>query len=277
VPHRKTVKTVSSPYKVQVLDRAVEILDVLGSRDNDWSLVELSASIGLHKSTVHRLVMVLERQRLVAKNPETGRYRLGLKLFELGARAIASTNLREQCRPHLLQVVYETEETVHLCVLDEGEVLYVEKMEPQRSVRMASHVGRRCSVHCTAVGKAILAEIPAPEIDEILRRRGMQPMTRKTITTPAELKAELERVRHRGYAIDDEEHEEGVRCVGVVVHDYSQRPIAAISVSGPTFRATNEKVPIIAKAVMHAASALASEMGYRAEAKAEAKKELQVR
>lgn len=250
-----------------MLDRAIELLDVLGGREGDWSLVELSGVLGLHKSTVHRLVMVLERHGLVAKSPDTGRYRLGLKLFELGARAIKSTNLKELCRPHLMKVVYETEETVHLCIFDEGEVLYVEKMEPQRSVRMASHVGRRCPMHCTGVGKALLAELPPVEVEDILRRRGLQPMTRKTITTPAEMKAELEVIHKRGYAIDDEEHEEGVRCVAVVVRDYSQRPVAAISVSGPTFRVTPEKVPIIAKAVVQAAHGLSLDMGYKVEGK----------
>ena len=122
-------------------------------------------------------------------------------------------------------------------------------------------------MHCTAVGKALLAGISSAEIDDILRRRGLQPMTRKTITTPGELKAELEVIRNRGYAIDDEEHEEGVRCVAVAVRDYSQRPVAAISVSGPTFRVTPEKVPIIAKAVMQAAHGLSLDIGFKVDSK----------
>lgn len=259
--HYKT----KSPYQIQVLDRALAVLEALGRQHSDCSLGELSAALGLHKSTVHRLVMVLERHRLIEKSRETGRYRLGLKLFELGSKAIAATDLRERSRPHLSRLMYETEETVHFCLLDQGEVLYVEKMEPQRSVRMASSVGRRVPAHSTAVGKAILAELPETEVDEIIRRYGLRTMTRKTITTPAELKAELRAIRARGHAIDDEENEEGVRCVGASVRDYSGKPIAAISVSGPAFRITKEKCPIIARSVMAAAQALSEELGYKAE------------
>jgi len=260
VPHSKTLV---SPYRVQVLDRALAILDELGSQRGECSLVELSHTLGLHKSTVHRLIMVLDRHRLIEKNPQTGRYRLGLKLFELGSRAIGGTDLREHSRPHLSRVMYETEETVHFCILDQGEVLYVEKMEPQRSVRMASSVGRRAPAHCTAVGKAILAELAETEVDDVVRQRGLRSMTRKTVATPGQLRAELNAIRARGYAIDDEEHEEGVRCVGAAVRDYNGRPVAAISVSGPAFRVTKEKVSVIARSVVDAANALSAELGHR--------------
>jgi DNA-binding IclR family transcriptional regulator len=262
VPHTKTA--VDSPYRVQVLDRALAILDELGHQQSECSLAELSHTVGLHKSTVHRLIMVLERHRLIEKNRETGRYRLGLKLFELGSKAIGSTDLCEHSRPHLSRVMYETEETVHFCILDQGEVLYVEKMEPQRSVRMASSVGRRAPAHCTAVGKAMLAELPASEVEDIVRQCGLRSMTRKTITTPGELRAELRAIHARGYSIDDEEHEDGVRCVGAAVRDYHGRPVAAISVSGPAFRITKEKVPVVARSVVEAANALSTQLGYKA-------------
>ena len=119
VPHPKTSP---SPYRVQVLDRALEILRVLGESQSDCSLAELCAALKLHKSTVHRLMMVLEQHRLVDKHSDTGRYRLGLRLFELGSKAISVLDLRERSRPFLDQVLRETQETVHLCILDEGEV-----------------------------------------------------------------------------------------------------------------------------------------------------------
>src|SRR5260370_5264507 len=126
--------------------------------------------------------MVLERHRMVNRRTETGRYALGLKLFELGSRAVANTDLREHARPALQRVLYETEETVHFCVLDASEVLYVDKIEPQRSVRMASSVGRRAPVHCTAVGKAMLAEMTAADVEVIIGRGGLKRLTRRTIT-----------------------------------------------------------------------------------------------
>src|SRR5580704_7285494 len=139
MPHHKT----SSPYRVQVLDRALEILRVVGDRQGDSSLVEICKALKLHKSTVHRLIMVLERHRMVDKNPDTGRYHLGLRLFELGSKAISVLDLRDHSRPFLNQVLNETQETVHFCILDQGEILYIEKLEPERSVRLASRVGRR--------------------------------------------------------------------------------------------------------------------------------------
>jgi DNA-binding IclR family transcriptional regulator len=210
-------------------------------------------------------MMVLERHRLVDKHPDTGRYRLGLRLFELGSKAISVLDLRERSRPFLDQVLSETQETVHLCILDEGEVLYLEKLEPQRSVRLASRVGRRVPAYCTSVGKAILAELPEAEVDSIIRRSGLKRITPNTITTPSALKEELRKIRAKGYSIDDEENEEGVRCVGAVVRDYSGRPAAAISVSGPAFRVTKANVAEIAKSVTQAATALSRELGHVAQ------------
>lgn len=260
MPHSGT-----SPYRVQVLDRALALLESVGAERNGASLAELAVKLKLHKSTVHRLLMVLERHRLLDKQPENGRYRLGLKLFELGSRAMAATGLREHARPCLQRVLYETEETVHFCVLEGSEVLYVDKVEPQRSVRMASAVGRRAPAYCTAVGKAMLSELPQSEADDIVRRSGLRPLTRRTITTPAELNAELRATRARGYAIDDEENEEGVRCVAAAVLDAAGHPVAAISVSGPSFRITKEKVPIVARSVMAAAADLSAQLGYDAQ------------
>jgi IclR family KDG regulon transcriptional repressor len=257
--------TPDSPYHVQVIDRALAILSALADRQADSSLAELCSSVKLHKSTVHRLLMVLERHRLVQKSVETGRYRLGLRLFELGSSAGATLDLREHSRPHLSRILNETSETVHFCILDHDEVLYLEKMEPQRRSRMASSVGRRAPVYCTAVGKAILSEFAEAEMDLVVGRQNLAPITRNTITDLVALKAELKAIRARGYAIDDEENEEGVRCIGAAVRDGLGKPVAAISVSGPAFRVTRAKVSLIARSVLGGARALSAELGYRPE------------
>jgi DNA-binding IclR family transcriptional regulator len=251
---------------VQVLDRALALLDELAQNGPDVSLGEVSEALGLHKSTAHRLVMVLEQHRLVERNPRTGSYRLGLKLFELGTRAVAQLDLRERARPFLERVVRETNETVHLCIYDDGEVVYLDKVEPARSVRLASSVGRRNPAYCTAVGKAIMAYLPEPQVEAAVHKHGMKALTRNTITTVAELKSAFQKVRALGYAVDDEENEEGVCCVGAAVRGYSREPVAAISVSGPTFRVTREKVPILAQVVTAAAHALSRELGFPAQA-----------
>jgi DNA-binding IclR family transcriptional regulator len=243
-------KTRSSIYRVQVMDRALAILDLLGSKRGDSSLTELCAELHLHKSTLHRLMMVLESHRLVDKNADTGRYRLGLKLFELGSKAIASLDLREQARPYLKLIQRDTEETVNLAVLDKGEVLYIAKEEPQRNLRMAAHVGHRFPAYCTALGKAMLADLSEAEVDLILQSCEMKARTPNTITSPSILKDELRIIRARGYAIDDEENDEGARCVGVAIRDQNGIPVAAVSVSGPASRVTKSKVPAVAKVLI---------------------------
>ena len=257
-------KTPDSPYKVQVLDRALAALAILANSSSDCSLAELCPAMKLHKSTVHRLMMVLEQHRLVVKNPETGRYRLGLRLYELGSRAIEGLDLRGRARPYLDRLQAEFGETVFFCILDEGQVFYVEKVESQRSVRTACTVGSRAPAYCTAVGKAMLAELSEAEVNKIVRRWGLKPVTPNTIRTASALKVELKAVRSRGYAIDDEEKEEGLRCIGAAVRSHSGKLAAAMSVSGPAFRMSKERVPEIGRALMEAATKLSAELGYQA-------------
>lgn len=263
MPHSKTKTAGKSPYQVQVLDRALAILDILSAEGPDLSLGEISDKLELHKSTAHRLTMVLERHKLIERNSGSGRYRLGLKLFELGTRAISHLDLRERARPVLDRLVLETSETVHLGILEDTEVLYLDKVEPARSVRMSSSVGRRNPAYCTAMGKATLAHLPDAQVEEIVRKHGLKAMTANTITSFLDLKTELKAVRERGYAVDDEEIEEGVRCVGCVVRNFSGAPVGAISVSGPAFRVTKEKVKSLARAVMASASILSAELGFK--------------
>jgi IclR family KDG regulon transcriptional repressor len=209
------------------------------------------------------LMMVLEQHRLVDKNPDTGRYRLGLKLFEFGSKVIGAIDLRRQARPYLDRLQRELGETVFFCLLDDGQVLYLEKIESQQSVRTGCNVGSRAPAYCTAVGKAMLAELTDTEVSEIVRRFGLKAFTANTITTGTALKTELRAVRARGYAIDNEEKEPGLRCVSAPVRNDSGKLLAALSVSGPAFRVTRERVPEIAKAVMQAAGELSHELGYR--------------
>jgi len=262
VPHSKTTTSTRSPYQIQVLDRALAVLEILAREGPDLSLAEISEKLQLYKSTAHRLIMVLERYRLIEKNSVSGRYRLGLKLFELGTKAISQLDLRERAHPLLERVVLETGETVHLCIRDEAEVVYLDKVEPERSVRMACSVGRRNPAYATSVGKAMMAYLSDAEVETLVRKQGLKPLTRNTIVTLCELKTELARIRERGYAIDDEEIEEGVRCVGCVVRGHSGEPVAAISVSGPAFRVTKEKVEHLAKPVVAAAGALSASLGF---------------
>jgi IclR family KDG regulon transcriptional repressor len=257
-----------SVYRVQVIERAIGMIESLWKDGPELSQTELAARLRLHKSTVYRILSVLEEHRFVEK-ASNGKYRLGTRLFEIGSRAGGHLNLREKARPYLERLVYETGETAHLCILDEGEVLYLEKVEAQRTVRVPSNVGRRYPAHCGAAGKSLLAFLGQDEVDEIIKRHGLKPFTHNTVTTPAQLHRELQVVNERGYAVDNEEFEEGLECVGAPIRDYSGKVIASISVAGPTSRITNGKLPGVAHSVVQAAKQLSVELGHHEEAAAE--------
>jgi IclR family transcriptional regulator, KDG regulon repressor len=248
---------------VQVLDRVLALLDTLGKQAPDSSLTDLRCALKLHKSTVHRLLMVLERHGMVDKNAQTGRYRLGLKLFELGSKAIGVLDLRELARPYLQRLQEDTQETVNLAILDHGEVLYLERVEPSRNLRMVAPVGHRFPVNSTALGKAILGAMAEADAVALLRQAGMKSQTKNTITSSAAMRQELKAIRSRGYAIDDEENEEGARCVAAAVRDHLGNPVAAISVSGPAMRVSRNRIPGIAKLVVSSANWVSVELGFR--------------
>jgi len=248
-------------YKVQALDRAFAVLDLLGESDTPLGLAQVSASLQLHKSTAHRFLTVLERHRMVERTPN-GKFRLGLKLFDLGNRAIGQYDLRDRAQPHLRRLVAETEETAHLCILEGGRVIYIDKIEPARSVRMITRIGASNPVHCTSVGKAILAFLPEERISEVLRHARFERFTPRTITTDEALRVESEKTRRRGYAVDDEEFEEGLRCIAVPVLDAQRMPVAAVSISGPSFRVTAQKLPAIANHLLHCVRGISVDMGF---------------
>ena len=205
-------------YKVQALDRAFAVLDLLGESEVPLGLAQVASSLQLHKSTAHRFLMVLERHRMVERTTN-GKFRLGLRLFDFGNRAIEQYDLRERAQPHLRRLVAETEETAHLCILEQARVIYIDKIEPARSVRMITRMGSSNPVHCTSVGKAMLAFLPEDRINEIIRRTRFEKFTHRTIATAEALRTEIEKTRRRGYAVDDEELEEGLRCIAVPLLD----------------------------------------------------------
>lgn len=262
MPHSETA---NGRYKVQVLDRTFGILEVLAAHGKEVSLVELSRELNLHKSTVHRLVSVLECNGYVDKNPDNGRYRLGLRLFEMGSKAVANLDVRERARPKLERLAFQTNETVHLCVMDRDEVLYIEKVEPDRSVRLSTSVGRRMAPHCTSVGKAMLAHMSEERVLDIVRRKGLAAITPHTITRVEQLREDLDGIRAKGFSIDDEEFELGVRCVAAPIRDWTGQVSAAISISGPTFRITPEHLPALAEAVKAVAAEVSAELGCAAQ------------
>ena len=234
------------PYQLQSLDRAVAVLEMLGESEVPLSLAEICQRMQLHKSTAHRSLMVLERSTLIERT-QNNRFRLGLKLYELGNRAVEQIDLRSSVRPFSRRLSTQVCETVHLGVLQKTSVVYLDKVELTRRICMTSKTGSSNPVYCTSMGKAILAFLPPEAAEAIIRRIHFVRFTEKTLCSRDELMKSLERTRYRGYAIDDEEVEIGVRCVGAPVFDENHVPIAALSISGPSSRIRVHSVPALAE------------------------------
>jgi DNA-binding IclR family transcriptional regulator len=218
---------VSPRYRIQAIERAVAILNAFSVDDPELGVTELAERVGLHKSTVHRFMVNLDAAGLVERNPRTGRYRLGLHIFELGGLVMQQMNLWDEALPFLESLVRDTGETGHLAVLDGGEAIYIERVEARRALRVPSAIGRGYPAHATNLGKVLLADLPRERVAEIVAERGLAAYTPKTITDLPALEAELESIRERGYAIDDEEYDEGLRCIGAGVRDHSGHVVGA--------------------------------------------------
>ncbi|MEV7084753.1 IclR family transcriptional regulator [Streptomyces sp. NPDC093085] len=242
---------------VQSLERAFDLLERMADAGGEVGLSELSTASGLPLPTIHRLMRTLVACGYVRQQANR-RYALGPRLIRLGESA--SRLLGTWARPYLAQLVEETGETANMALLDGDEVVYVAQVPSKHSMRMFTEVGRRVLPHSTGVGKALLAHIPPAEVRALLARTGMPAATEKTITTPDGFLAALETVRRTGYAIDDNEQEIGVRCLAVPVPD--SPTAAAISISGPAGRVTEEAteriVPVLMEVARDLSTALAN-------------------
>ncbi|MBT9329879.1 IclR family transcriptional regulator [Paracidobacterium acidisoli] len=262
LPLPAAVAKTDGPYQLHSLDRAVAVLEMLGESDTPLSLAEICQKMHLHKSTAHRSLMVLERSALIERTQEN-RFRLGLKLYELGNRAVEQIDLRARVHPFFRKLSSQVSETVHLSVLQKTKVVYLDKVEPNRRIWMGSKIGASNPVYCTAMGKAMLAFQPPEAIEEIISKIRFVRYTPKTLGSKEALLKSLERVRRRGYAIDDEEIEVGVRCVGAPIFNESRYPIAAVSISGPASRITAQSVPEIAEHLLRCCREISATIGLR--------------
>jgi IclR family transcriptional regulator, acetate operon repressor len=243
---------------VQSLDRAFALLEHMADAGGDVALSELAVRSGLPLPTIHRIVRTLVASGYVRQLPSR-RYGLGPRLIGLGGAA--SRMLGEWARPQLAQLVDQAGETANLAMLDGDAVVYVAQVPSRHSMRMFTEVGRRVPVHCTGVGKVLLAQLPPAQVQAMLMRAGMVAQTPHTITDPDRLARELDRVRHQGYAVDDAEQEVGVRCVAVAVP--GGRSTTALSVSGPETRLTWAVVERTVPLLQQAAAALAGQLAGR--------------
>jgi len=222
-------------YAVDVVDRAVDVLELLRDVGRPLSLQEISLRLEMVKSSTFRLLCTLERRGYVERLDVNGRYCLGVQWRSFQRGLPAHQPLTEVAVPYMRRLLEQFGETINLGVLREGEVLYLEMLESPHSFRMAAKVGSRSPVHSTALGKAIAAYLLADEVDALISR-GLPPLTPRTVTSPAAWKRELSRTKARGYAVDNGETELDASCLGAPIFVAGGQVIAAISLSGPASR-----------------------------------------
>ncbi len=247
--------------KVQSVDRTLDVLEALAARPGSTGISELSLTVGLHVSTVHRLLATLVDRGYVRQDPETSRYHLGSRVFTLSSAADLHLDLRLVARPFLERMMRSSGETANLVTVSGHEVLYLDQVASMHLVKMFSAPGMHAPLYCTGTGKALLAFMGAAFAEPVLAG-ALRRYTARTIVTRGALERELELIRRNGYSIDNEEMEEGVRCLAVPVYDRKNACIGAMSVSGPTSRMTGERVAKLAPVARAIAGELSRQLGF---------------
>lgn len=247
---------------VQTVERALDILEVLSSSDKSLGVTEIGNRVGLHKSTVHRILQTLCLRGYVEKEKDTEHYRLGIKIVELGILFVHKLEIRRVAESYLLSLAKTFDEVVHLVLHDNGEVVFIDHKESSQLIGMHSKEGSRGCMHSTAVGKAILTAMPEEEVRYILKVKGMPRFTQATITDPDVLLAQLSEFRKTGIAIAAEENDFGVLNIGTAIFDYSGKPIGAISVSGPINRMKEKGLERIGLEIKRAGQSISARLGY---------------
>lgn len=244
---------------VPALERGLLILEHLAQSRRGVTLSQLTTRLQLPRSTGHALLLTYQRCGYVQRDKETGRYRLGSRLHSLANLALAGHSLRTHCSSFLHRLMQDSGATVHLAVMEQGEVILIDRVEPHATARLATWVGKRMGLHCTALGKAIIAHLPDEVLDQLVQRQGLIRYNENTISSPRKLRAACEQVRQLGYAVDDEEEEIGVRCIGAPVYNDKGEVVAAISISGS--KTQFEDISAKAEVVKRTAALLSHHIG----------------
>ncbi|CAM3724697.1 IclR family transcriptional regulator [Alicyclobacillus pomorum] len=249
-------------YTVKSVDKAFMLLEVVSEHPSGMAITELANEVGMYKSTVHRLLGTMMKRGYIEQDPQTGKYKLGYTVLDLGMRLLSSIDLRREAMPYLQELAKLSNEVVHLAFLDRGEVVYIEKVESRHTIRMVSRVGKRVPVHATGLGKAILAFLPRQETLNIIERYGLPKLTDYTITDKDVLLESLQETRKTGFAVDVEENELGICCVAAPIWEHNQRVVAACSVSGPSIRMTLERLRELTPYVKRTGAQISERLGY---------------
>jgi DNA-binding IclR family transcriptional regulator len=250
-------------YLIQSVSHALDLLEQFRDDVDELGVTELSKRLNLHKNNVFRLLATLESRNYIEQNKVTENYRLGLKTLELGQTFIKQMGLLRQARPILERLVRECNETTYVAVLKDFQIVYLDVVETDMTVRVVPRVGTQLPAYCTAAGKAQIAYMSEEELTKYLPSKELKRYTPNTITDRQALKGQLKQIAEQEYAIDNEELDLGVRCVGAPIRDYTRRIVGAISVSGPSMRLTDERIEkeLIPK-IRKAAEEISQKLGY---------------
>lgn len=241
--------------------RAITILEYLAKAEEPKELAAISDDLAMNKSTAHRFLSTLREMGYVRQEPDTGRYSLGSRIAWLAARFLEKMDIRELARPILEELVRESGETIHVGIIDRDEVVCIDMIEGRQPLQVTSRVGSRMPVHSTALGKAILANLPESEWQRYVSEVGLTPYTPNTIVAQEAFFEHLRQVRRQDYSIDNVEHKEGVRCVAAPVRDHTRKTIAALCISGSTITMTPEKVESLIPLLQKGALAISKRLG----------------
>jgi DNA-binding IclR family transcriptional regulator len=222
--------------------KALELLDHFTPERPELSLAEISREVDAHKSSVFRVLTTLEAAGFLEKDPQSGKYRLGLKILDLAGRVWGLHDIRQIATPYMEDLARETGEVIHLAVLDGADIMYLEKKGQGQILTVATRVGGRNPAYASSMGKILLADLSESELNAVLGRGKLKKLTPNTITEMPRLIEELGRIREQGFALDNEETFPGIRCVGAPIRDAGGRVVAAVSVTVPVQRMSDERV-----------------------------------
>ena len=245
----------------QLIDRLLDILELLSLEKDGLGVTEIGNRTGLHKSTVHRIVNALAERGYIEKVPDRSAYKIGLKLVEISSIYLNSVELKTEARPYLNELTAQLGLPSHLAILDGKDVVYIEKIDVVNSIRLYSQIGRRVPAYCTALGKCLLYGLHERGMQDILSNCSFEKLTEKTLAKDR-LIQQIKEVGTNGWAVDDGEHEKGIRCVASPVYDYRGKIIAAVSVSGTASAAAPGRDRKIGGFVRETALKISERMGY---------------
>lgn len=245
------------------VERALSIIEIVAESQKGLSNSDLSRRLKIPKSSASYILRVLENRAYLQRDAG-GKYRLGLKLMSLTGDALTHLDVREIAKPELLDFLKKSRlPEAHLAVLDNGRAVYIEKVENEKSfIKMDIWIGHRLPIHTTAIGKILVAYLPEDEISEILKLRGMEKKTRKSITSEQKFLCEMKKVKECGFAIDNEENADGVRCIAAPIFDAKGNVIAAFGTSSTIFHIDKTHLPKIVELIKKSAANVSKQLGF---------------